>query len=184
MPSLTPNRALARIATFSRHLLVASVASSALSAQQHATIAVNSMGRPIYEAVLQLQQLTSIPIHYEDLQYYSAADLQAPNPGVTGADVPKGGSFSADVPLDPAGKLPDDVSVFIALNTVIAAAQAAGAVPGTFRVDSSHPGVFFVQPATHHSSTGSTVPTQPALDTPVSISLQEVPGIEALHAIL
>ena len=181
MPSLTPNRALARIAAFSRCLFVAAVASSALHAQ-HVTIAVDS-GRPMSEAVRQLQKLTSIPIHYEDLQYYFAADLQAPSPGVTGADVPKGGSFSVDVPVDLGGKLPDDLSVATALNTVIAAAQAAGAVPGTFSVDSSHPGVFFVEPATHHTSTGSTVPTQPALDTPVSISLQEVRGIQVLDAI-
>jgi hypothetical protein len=113
---MTPNRALARVATFARHFLVALVGCSALSAQ-HATIAVDSKSRPMSEALLQLQKLTSIPINYEDLQYYSAADLQAPSPTVTGADVPKGGSFSVDVPVDPAGKLPDDLSVSIALNT-------------------------------------------------------------------
>jgi hypothetical protein len=178
--SITSNRVPARIAAFSRYLLVAAVASSAMHAQ-HVTIEVDS-GRPMSEAVRQLQKLTSIPIHYEDLQYYFAADLQAAAPNST-AVVPKGGSFSVDVPVDLAGKLPDDPSVANALNVVIAAAQAADAIPGTFRVDSSHPGVSFVEPATHHSSTGSTLPTQPALDTPVSISLQEVPGIQVLDAI-
>jgi hypothetical protein len=83
------------------------------------------------------------------LQYYFATDLQAAAPNST-AVVPRGGSFSVNVPVDPAGKLSDDASVATALNSVIAAAQAAGAVPGTFRVDSSHPGVFFVEPATRY----------------------------------
>ena len=82
-PPIKPNRVLACVAAFSRRLLVAAVASSALHAQ-HVTIAVDS-GRPMSEAVRQLQKLTSIPIRYEDLQYYFAADLQAPSPGVTGA---------------------------------------------------------------------------------------------------
>ena len=181
--SVAPNRVRACIAGFSRPFLVVAVGCSALSAQ-FATIAVGgiSQGRPVREAVLQLQKLASIPIHYEDLQYYFVDDLQAAAPNST-AVVPRGGSFSVNVPIDPAGKLSDDASVATALNSVIAAAQAAGAVPGTFRLDSSHPGVFFVEPATQHSSTGSTVPTQPILDTPVSVSLQEVPGIQVLDAI-
>ena len=171
-----------QVARFFRQFLITAVACSALSAQQ-VTIRVDQRSRPISEALMQLQKLTDVPIHYEDLQDYSAADLQAPLPAAT-AVVPKGGSFSVNVPTDPTGKLPDDLSVATALNAVIAAAQSAGAVPGTFRVDSSHGGVFFVEPASHHSSTGAAVPTQPVLDTPVNVSLQEVPGIKALDAIL
>ena len=99
-PSIAPNRVRACVAAFSRPFLVVAVGCSALSAQ-FATIAVDSRSRPVREAVLQLQKLASIPIHYEDLQYYFAADLQAAAPNST-AVVPRGGSFSVNVPVDPA----------------------------------------------------------------------------------
>jgi hypothetical protein len=182
-PSITPSRAPARVAEFLRYFLVAVVGCSALSAQ-YATIAVDALSRPMYQAVGEIQKLTSIPINYEDLQYYFATDLQAPDPTAK-VVVPKGGSFSVNVPVNPAsGRLSDGLSVATALNAVIAAAQAVSAVPGTFRVDSSQAGAFFIEPTAHHSSSGSIVPTQPVLDTPVSISLQEVADIQALDAIL
>jgi len=152
------------------------------------------VGRPVYEAIRQIQDLTTIPINYEDLKYNYAGDVRniaylmtpaqaatTPSPKVI---VPKGGSFSVNVPVDPAtGKLADVLSVSNALSTAIAAAQAAGIVPGTFTVDSSQPGALFVQPALQHDDNGNVVAAQVALATPVSISFQQAPAMQVLEAI-
>jgi len=174
------------------------VATSGLLLAQHATIAVNPNSRyfccPVFDAVMQIQNLTTMPINYEDLQYNYAGDIQdigalmtptqkanAPNPKVL---IPKGGSFSVDIPVDPAtGKLPDALSVSSALNLVIAAAQAAGIVPGTFRVDSSQPGVFFVEPASNHDANGAMAAAQAVFDTPVTVSFQQTIAGQVLDAI-
>src|SRR5262249_14921920 len=140
---------------------------------QRVTVAVSSKSRPLYEAILQIQKLTTIPINYEDLQYNYAGDVKDIGSS-TKVLVPKGGSFSVNVPVDPAtGKLLNALSVNNALNIVIAAAQAAGVVPGAFRVDSSQPGIFFVEPANVHDVNGATAAAQPVLDAPVTISFQQ-----------
>jgi hypothetical protein len=156
--------------------------SSTLCAQ-YVSVTVNSKSRPVSEAIQQIQRLTTIPISYEDLQYNYANDLQ--DIGLsTKVLVPKGGSFSVDVPVDPAtGKLPDALSVSHALSLVIGAAHAAGAVPGAFRVDSSQPGIFFVEPDKQHDANGATVAAQPVFGTPVTISFQETVARQVLYAI-
>ena len=189
-----------RKATFARVAcaVLLSVAISGLLSGQQARITVNSstenFGRPVYDAIQQLQNLTTIPINYEDLQYNFSGDLQDINslaaPAQPGAVprakvlVPKGGSFSVDVPVDPStGKLPDAVSVNSALSLVIAAAQTAGIVPGAFRVDSSQPGVFFVEPSLQHGGTGIAEGAHGALDTPVTVSFQQTVAQQVLDAI-
>jgi hypothetical protein len=113
---------------------------------QHVTIAVGpgtpNFGRPVYDAITQLQRLTTIPINYEDLQYNYVGDVKDIGSS-TRVLVPKGGSFFVNVPVDPATRTRGDaLSVSTALNIVIAAAQTAGVVPGTFHVDSSQRGIF------------------------------------------
>ncbi len=153
-----------------------------------------NFGRPVYDAIQQLQNLTTIPINYEDLQYNFAGDIQdisslmtpAQQAAVPGAKVlvPKGGSFSVSVPVDPStGKLADTLGVSNALNAVIAAAQAAGIVPGAFIVDSSQPGVFFVEPSRQHDNKGNTVAAQAALATPVTVAFQQTVAQQVLDAI-
>jgi hypothetical protein len=83
-----------------------------LSAQQ-VTISTDPsspyVGRPVYEAIRQIQNPTTIPINYEDLEYSYAGDVQNIASTMTPAQaasipnaeviVPKGGSFSVDVPV-------------------------------------------------------------------------------------
>jgi len=178
-PPVMPSRVQAWVpASFRCVFLVSLVCASAPAQQVTITVDPRSpyASRPVYEAVRQLQKLTSIPINYEDLQYGFPGDTQdvaasvltptqranAPSAKVI---VPKGGSFDVNVPVHPAtGRLLDALAVSNALNAAISAAQAAGVVPGSFRVD-SHSGAFFVEPATQHSTAGATVPAQPVLDT-------------------
>lgn len=196
--SITACRRRSWLARALSSLALIAAASGSLSAQ-YATITVDSsspyVSRPVYEAIRQIQKLSSIPINYEDLQYDFTDDLtDTANSVLTAAQrtenpntkviVPKGGSFSANVPVDPStGKLSDALSVGNALNIVISDAQAAGVIPGSFRVD-FHSGVFFVEPGSKHSSTGLTVLAQPVFDTPVTVSFQQTLAIQVLDAIL
>lgn len=200
-PSMKPKKLSAQKPMFPRAAcaIALSVAMSGLLSGQQVTITVNpstpDFGRPVYDAIQQLQNLTTIPINYEDLQYTFAGDvrdvssLMTPTQqaaGIPGVKVlvPKGGSFSVNVPVDPAtGKLADAFGVSNALNAVIAAAQAAGIVPGTFSVDSSQPGAFFVEPARQHDSKGSSMAAQAALATPITVSFQQTVAQQVLDAI-
>jgi hypothetical protein len=205
-PILIPNASRRRMRTFNQWIswglmsFMLIVTACRAASAQNVTIDVNSsspnFGRPVYEAIQQLEKLsTSIPINYEDLQYHFTGDVQdvtntvltsaqrAANPNVK-IIVPKGGLFSVNVPVDPAtGKLLDVIAVSNALNTVISAAEAAGVVPGTFTFE-LHDGAFFVEPTRQHESDGSTVATQPVLDTPVSVSFQQTVAVHVLDSIL
>ena len=136
--SLRPNSRTPRQSPFGARALWflagAAIMSGGLCAQQ-VTIAVGpgtpNFGRPVYDAITKLHRLTTIPINYEDLQYNYAGDVKDIGSN-TKVLVPKGGSFSVNVPVDPAtGKLPDASRVRTALNIVIAAAQAAGEISRT-----------------------------------------------------
>lgn len=187
MQSSVRSTVSARTQTLARaaYATALSVALSGVLLGQQVTITVNpstpNFGRPVYDAVQQLQNLTTIPINYEDLQYNFAGDLQGISSQVL---VPRGGSFSVEVPVDPStGKLTDALGVSNALNTVIAAAQAAGIVPGAFSVDSSQPGAFFIEPTLQHDSMGNTVAAPAVLATPVTVSFEQTVAQQVLNAI-
>ena len=102
--------------------------------------------RPVYEAMLQIQRLSPIPIHYEDLQYVFAGDFHnvagsvltpqqmAANPRAR-LMIPKGGRLSATIAVDASnGKLPDSLATSNALNSILAALRSES-VPGRFGLE-------------------------------------------------
>jgi hypothetical protein len=145
------------------------IAAAILSSVNHAlgqtktiTISVNDP-RPLAAAILKIEELSGIPVNYEDVPIYFSGDLidvtdQARTP------VPPGGrrmmaapmrTFSVAIAVDEAtGKLLGLKAVEEALLQLIAAYNSSN-LPGGFDLE-VYSGVFFVKPIRYRDVTGDT----------------------------
>jgi len=141
---------------------------------QAASVSVNGF-RPMAVVVSQLEQLSGIPINYEDLRcdfvgdqtiiqgaYTAAQQAMAVKNGVVGPLVdiaPRGGSLSATITVNASGKLSDTSAVASALNSVLSAYSGSG-LPGAFGLE-QYNGTFFVAPNSQRDQTGATITVPP-----------------------
>jgi hypothetical protein len=171
----------------------------ALRAQTSAaTIAVNDF-RPLASAVSRLEQLSGIPINYEDIRCDfpgDQKDMTAEN--VTPAQqqlaqkngfgpvkdiAPRGGPLSAAIAVDAvSGQLRDANALAGALNSVLSVYSGSN-LPGAFQMESYH-GAFFVAPIKDRDATGATVSVTPVLSTPITISVKNGVALHVLDQIV
>ena len=131
--------------------------------------------RPMAAAILQLEELSGIPINYEDMPVYYAADMkptgvaagQTPPPGVRLTIVPRGGQLSVPIVVDATtGRLKDIQAVNTALTALVSAYNTSN-LPGGFEFEYLN-GVFFVKPVRYRDASGATLPMTPVLSVPIT----------------
>ena len=119
-----------------------------------------------------LQELSGIPINYEDMPvYYSGdikvADFAAQSPVPPGGErtlVARGGQLSVAILVDATtGRLKDIQAVSTALAALVSAYNSSN-LPGDFEVEQLN-GVFFVRPVRYRDASGGTQPMTPVLST-------------------
>lgn len=152
--------------------------------------------RPLDAAVLEIEKISGLPIHYEDMRCDFAGDELDITPliGVTPAQlalhgsvkdvVPRGGPLAAMIAVDAStGRLLDAEATSEALNAVVSAYNAPGTLPGQFEVVRAN-GAFFVEPTAVRNSSGQTVPIRAILSTPITIPAEERIAADTLNLIL
>lgn len=161
------------------------------NAQTTLTTAPND-GRPVDTIIRQIEELSGIPISYEDLLYANPADtkdiasLVARGPVAPGTHliVPRGGTLSVPIVVDSVtGKLADLLATSAALNTLLTVANNSPVVAGTFNLD-SYDGAFFVVPANSRAANNDMTPMTPVLSTPVDLTGTQQSAYETLRTIL
>jgi hypothetical protein len=143
---------------------------SALGQTKTITVTVDDP-RPMAAAILKLEELSGIPINYEDMPVYASGDLQEriprnPFPGVRyfGA---RGGELSVPIRVEAAGKLSGTQAADAALAELVAAYHSSG-LPGEFGYELLN-GVFFVRPVRFRDANGVTQPMPSILSGPVTL---------------
>ena len=185
MVQLTMNRVISlAIATIGVGLPLL-VAFGQTTETQTITIAVDDP-RPMAAAVAKLEELSGIPINYEDMPVYASGDLQEriprnPNPLLKyfGA---RGGRLSVPIAVDAAGKLSGTQAVEAALAEVVAAYNSSG-MPGAFHYQFLN-GVFFVRPIRFRDASGVTQPMPSILAGPVTLTEEKRSSDETVRLIL
>lgn len=157
-------------------------------------ISVNS-GRPVADAILELERLSGKAINFEDVRYEHPADLADVTDRVmTPAQralagpfarviVPRGGSLTVTVPVDAATqKLTDALLLQNALNLLLAQ-QRSAALPGAYALRNSADRLF-VEPVQVRASSGNAVPSPSVLLSPITLALAERTALETLQLVL
>jgi hypothetical protein len=174
------------------------IAQNLLGQTRATTIAVNDY-RPLAAAVSQLEQLSTIPINFEDVRFDFPGDqIDVTAQNVTPASqqlalqeglgpvkdiAPRGGPLSATIAVDAAsGKLKDANALAAALNSVLSA-YAGSNLPGAFSVE-NYNGAFFVAPTAMRDASGATVAVSSVLSTPITLSVKQGIAAEVLNQIL
>ena len=146
-------------------------------------------GRPVDTIVRQIEQLSGIPISYEDLLYGNPSDTMdignsvSKVPG-THVIVPRGGALSVPVVVDRVTqKLVDSLATSTALNALLGAASSSPIVAGKFKLD-SYNNVYFVVPTQSHSANNDMVPITAVLSTPIELSGTTQTAYDTLRLIL
>jgi len=178
--------------------VVAGFALVSILAQGQTSIHITvSDPRPLVMAAERLEQLSGIPINYEDVRYENLAEMEDVTDKVTRPEqramaarvfgapgariiVPAGGELSILAQLDPAtGKITD---VLGPLNALLAAHQSKG-LPGVYAIESLN-GAFFITPSQVRNARGSLVPARSVLATPVNLPFARRTAAESLQLIL
>lgn len=135
--------------------------------------------RPLAAAVLKVEELSGIPINYEDVPVYYPGDLEDVTDIVVRTPLPAGERiiaphkrhFSVPIAADAAtGKLNGAQAVREALLRLIAAYSAEN-LPGGFELETSN-GVFFVKPVRYRDATGATRSMTPVLSNRITLPQQ------------
>lgn len=138
------------------------------------TISVNDP-RPMAAAILKIEELSGIPVNYEDIPIYYSGDLidvtnQARGPVPVGRRlmVAPMRTFSVPIVVDAATeRLADNRAVEEALQRLISAYNSSN-LPGGFELE-SYNGVFFVKPVRFRDADGVTREMTPLLSAHISI---------------
>jgi hypothetical protein len=154
-------------------------------------VTVNS-GRPVADAILELERLSGKAINFEDVRYEHPADLADVTDRVmTPAQralagpfarviVPRGGSLTVTIPVDAATqKLTDALLLQNAVNLLLAQ-QRSAALPGAYALRNSADRLF-VEPAQVRASSGNAVPSPSVLLSPITLPLAERTALETLQ---
>jgi hypothetical protein len=157
-------------------------------------VTVNS-GRPVGDAILELERLSGKAINFEDVRYEHPADLADVTDRVmTPAQralagpfarviVPRGGSLTVTVPVDPATqKLTDALLLQNAVNLLLTQHRSA-ALPGAYALRNSADRLF-VEPVQVRVSSGASVPSPSVLLSPITLPLAERTALETLQMVL
>lgn len=157
-------------------------------------VTVNS-GRPVADAILELERLSGKAINFEDVRYEHPADLADVTDRVmTPAQralagpfarviVPGGGSLTVTIPVDAATqKLTDALLLQNALNLLLAQHRSA-ALPGAYALRNSADRLF-VEPVQVRASSGNAVPSASVLLSPITLALAERTALETLQLVL
>jgi hypothetical protein len=178
-------------------IVVSVLAAAYASAQSNGVTVEVATGRPLAEAITKVQELSNVPISYEDIPYAYSGDMRditsevvnplhktAPGQPPPKVLVPRGGQLTASILVDSAtGKLTDVLSVTSALDSLLVAYRSAG-LPGNFELE-SYNGVLLVKPSAMRDANGATVQAKPVLSTPITLSKQDGRiAFETLKAIL
>lgn len=132
--------------------------------------------RPLAAAIDKIEELSGIPINYEDVPIYYSGDLHDVTDAVARSPLPAGRRIIAPlvrhlfvpIPVDAAtGKLNDAQAVKDALLRLISAYNSSG-LPGGFDLE-YYNGVFFVKPVRYRDAIGVTRPMTPLLSTPITL---------------
>ena len=133
--------------------------------------------RPMAAAVLKIEELSGIPINYEDVPVYYAPDMKyvtEEESRTRVSDKPfkpyvrvRGGQRSVSIAVDTAAGKLDVQAVKFALTNLILAYNSSR-LPGAFDFE-YHSGVFFVKPVRYRDVTGVTRAMAPVLSTPVPL---------------
>lgn len=132
--------------------------------------------RPLAAAIDKIEELSGIPINYEDMPVYYSADVKDVTDAVARTPLPagrriivaRGGQLSVPIVVDAAtGKLNGAQAVNAALVALISAYNSSG-LPGGFDLEFFN-GVFFTKPVRYRDATGATRPMTPVLSTPVTL---------------
>ena len=148
--------------------------------------------RPLAAAILKLEELSGIPINYEDMPVYYSDDMRDVTDEVAQRPVPpggkrmfgqSGGQLSVPIEVDAAtGKLIDLEAVNTALAALVSAYNASD-LPGDFDMEGRN-GVFFVMPVRYRDATGTTQPMTPILSTPITLPEERRGWIQTIRLIL
>jgi hypothetical protein len=164
---------------------------------QASTISVNTF-RPLAAVADQLQQLSQIPINYEDVRcdfpgdqttvqgaYTAAQQALASQNGVVGPLVdiaPRGGPLSATIAVNASRQLPNAPAVASALNSFLSS-YSGSTLPGAFSME-AYNGAFFLAPTSIRNQTGTTVLAPAVLSTPITLSVNQGVAFQVLDQIL
>ena len=146
--------------------------------------------RPLAAAVLKIEELSGIPINYEDVPVYYTADVKDVTEEVSRTRtsnrrilVALGGQLSVPIVVDAVtGKLNDTQAVNAALLALISAYSVSG-LPGSFDLE-YYNGVFFVKPVRFRDETGATRAMTPVLSTPITLPEENMNWAVATRLIL
>lgn len=147
--------------------------------------------RPIAQALDGLEHLSGLGVHYEDVRYEHADDLEdvsdrVRNPEHKGPPtrvvIPKGRAFSFSFPVD-GGRLADTAAVERALDGLLTANNAAS-MPGRFQVHRYGQGDLFLLPTSVRGMDGAAKTYFAVLSTPISVLGGKMSGAGALGMIL
>jgi hypothetical protein len=157
-------------------------------------VTVNN-GRPVADAILELERLSGKAINFEDVRYEHPADLADVTDRVmTPAQralagpfarviVPRGGSLTVTIPVDAATqKLTDALLLQNALNLLLAQ-QRSAALPGAYALRNSADRLF-VEPVQVRASSGNAVPSPSVLLSPITLPLAERTALDTLQLVL
>ena len=160
--------------------------------------ALGQSGRPVAEVLDELERLSGIPIHYEDLRYEYAGDFEDISERVWNPEnetppeqrsrvlAPKVRPLSFTFGVDDEGLLPDAMAVELALNALSAAGSAAD-LPGRFEVErhnrDGRDDLFYL-PTSMRGLDGAQRPHFGVLSTPISLSVNGMTAAQALGLIL
>jgi hypothetical protein len=146
-------------------------------------------GRPVDTIVRQIEQLSGIPISYEDLLYANPNDTMDIGDSVsqvpgTHLIVPRGGGLSVPIVVDDVTqKLVDSLATSTALNALLSAASSSPIVAGKFKLD-SYNNVYFVVPTHSRSANNDMVPITAVLSTPIDLPGTTQTAYDTLRLIL
>ncbi|MBI3894662.1 MAG: hypothetical protein HY313_01895 [Acidobacteria bacterium] len=147
--------------------------------------------RPLAAAIDKLEELSGIPINYEDMPVYYEADqkdvtdtvARRPPPAGYRIIVARGGQLTVPILVDATtGKLNDSEAVKEALFTVISA-YSANNFPGGFDVE-FYNGVFFVKPVRYRDEAGATLTKRAVLSAPITFPEEKRTISQTLRLIL
>ena len=151
--------------------------------------------RPIAQALDELEKAIGFPVHYEDVRYEAPEDVEDATERLWNSlnrseessvrlMVPRTRSLSFSYLLEGSGERAPMMERAVA--ALVASSNAAD-LPGQFavqRYDRQGESDFFVLPSTMRDEDGVYRSTESLLATPVSISIDEVSGVQALSEIL
>ncbi|MBI1954807.1 MAG: hypothetical protein HYS38_00265 [Acidobacteria bacterium] len=136
---------------------------------------------PMDATIAKIEELSGIPINYEDMPLYYASDLY--DAAATMSRTPRRWHFSVSIAVDAVtGTLNDFQAVKAALTAVVSAYNSSN-LPGNFEVE-SYNGVFFVKPVQYRDATGATKPMTPVMSTPITLPQESRSRNQVLQLIL